>query len=992
MDSERWKEVDKVLQFALDLAPEERDAYLERVCAGDEALVREVRSLIASEKLAAPFLENTAIEVAARIIRHREDGATEQLPDPLMGRTLSHYRIAEKLGSGGMGVVYKAEDSRLQRFVALKFLSSEFAREPGALNRFRREARASSALNHPNICTIHDIGEQDGHSFIVMEYLEGATLKQRISEGALDLPTVLTLGIDIADGLDAAHTIGILHRDIKPGNITVTQRGRAKILDFGLAELLGSDPDEQTLTKQGTVLGTAGYMSAEQALGTPLDARSDIYSLGLVLFEMATGKRRAGNALLIDNSPAEFRRIVSKCLEEDRELRYRNASEISVDLQRLKNVLAFGKRTPTTGAKRHWPVIGVAVAILTIIAAGYFYRHRAPKLTEKDTIVLADFTNTTGDPVFDETLRQGLAIKLQQSPTLTLISDERIRSTLPLMGKLADASFSPQTAKEVCERAGGAAVLEGSIARLGTQYVLGLRAKTCTNGDVLAEEQVQAANKEDVLNALGKVADKFRTRVGESLITGNKHNTPLEELTTPSLEALKAYTVATRTAFSAGAAAAVPAFKRVLQIDPGFAMAHAHLAIQYGNIGELELARESAAEAYRLRNRASDRERFFITANYFILVTGNLEKAKETCELWSKTYPRERNPHGFLSAMVYPMSGQYEKALEHARKVIENDPQFAIGYYQIAFNATYLNRLEDAESALRQAANLKLENPLLLSQRYDIAFLKNDKAGMEREASLGAKSGMDDWIAIRVAFVLAYSGRLQQAVRLAAHSADQAKRTGQRGSAAMYEVDAALWESFFGYVALARKDATAALKLSTERDVEYGAAFALAISGESSRSKTIADDMEKHFPEDSSVKFNYLPAVRALLALNRGEPLKAIEVLRSSPPYDLGTPPCSASAYYGMLYPVYVRGLAYLATHQSFEAAQEFQKILDRRGIVVSDPIGALAHLQLGRALAMSGESARAKIAYRDFLSLWKDADADIPILKQAQAEYAKLG
>lgn len=641
-----------------------------------------------------------------------------------------------------------------------------------------------------------------------------------------------------------------------------------------------------------------------------------------------------------------------------------------------------------------WGWISLAVILLFLAAAGAFrlFSHRPAILGEKDTVVLADFANSTGDPVFDGTLRQGMAVQLEQSPFLSLISDERLQQTERMMGQPADARLTPELGREICERTGSAAVLDGSITRLGSRYVLGLRAKSCRSGDILAEEQVQAARKEDVLNALGQIASKLRTQLGESLTTVETHNTPLAEATTPSLEALKAYSEGLRVLSSAGPPAAMSLFKRATEIDPQFAIAHANLGLAYGAMGESGLSVASIRTAYQLLDRASDAEKFHITVSYDLLVTGNLEKAQQTCEAWAHTYPRAMEPHGFLSGFIFPVFGSYDKAVEEGRKAIELNPDFAIGYNILALDNMALDRLGVAQSTLERASERKLETPDFLVDRYEIAFLKGDPAGMEREVTRSqGESGTEDLISDQEAFGLSYSGHLQQARMKSERAVDLAQQSGERERAALFETGSALQEGFFQNAPAARRSAMAALELSNDREVEYGTGFALALAGDDSRSQAIADNLENRFPEDTGVKFSYLPALRALLALHHREPAKAVELLQIAVPHELGSPPSCFYGFFGTLYPVYVRGEAYLALHRGAEAAAEFQKIIDHRGIVVSDPIGALAHLQLGRAYAISGENARAKTAYQDFLVLWRDADPDVPILKQAKAEYAKL-
>jgi eukaryotic-like serine/threonine-protein kinase len=932
-----------------------------------------------------------------------------------VGHKLGPYEILAPIGKGGMGEVYRARDTRLRREVAVKVLPQSFA-TGAAPERFQREARAASALNHPNICAVYDVGEAAGHPFLVMELLGGKTLRECIDGKPLGIPNALALSIHVADALEAAHSKGIVHRDIKPANIFVTERGDAKVLDFGLAQYnQPADTNALTadmLTEPGTAMGTIAYMSPEQAKGEVVDARSDLWSFGVVLYEMVTGSRPFDgptspiifDALLNKKPqsvrernpkvPAELERIIGELLEKDWALRYRSAAEVRDDLKRLQE----GSSLAARGERKPLLKYGIVIAAVLVLAAGGFVywqqRGQVNLLTDKDTIVLADFTNTAGDPVFDETLRQGLAIQLEQSPFLSMVPDDGIQRTLSLMGQKSGARLTPEIAKEICERTGSAAVLDGSIARFGSQYLVGLRAKNCRTGEILDQEQVQAARIEDVMSALSQIAIKFRTKVGESLATVKQHGTPLEEATTTSLEALKAYSAAWKhqnTDHDLGAA--VSLFQRAIEIDPKFAAAHASIGFAYGLLGQFELSAKSNKKAYELRDRASDREKFFIAATYETQVTGDLEKALQTCELWLQSYPRDKPPHGILGSFLYPTFGKYEKGVEVDKQLVELDPNFAVGYLQLAFNTQFAGRPDEAEAVLRRAAERKLEIPEIAVQRYDIAFLKGDQSWMDREAALAQKqSPVNDLVYDRQAFVQAYSGRLKEAKLTAQRVAELNSQPDQRGRRALIEIGPALWDAFLGNLTAAKREATAAADLSKDRDVRYGAAFALALSGESFRSRALAKDLETRFPEDTAVKVFYLPAIRALLELkNGGEPSKAIDLLQVVRPYDRGTPPSAAPMFFGMFYTVYVRGLAYLAAHQAPEAAAEFQKVIDGRNIVVSDPIGALARLQLARALVLSGDQTKAKVDYEDFLTLWKDADPGIPILIEAKKEYASL-
>jgi len=931
--------------------------------------------------------------------------------DSLVGLQLGHYRVVEKIGAGGMGEVYRARDQHLDRDVAIKVLPPGMLTDESARKHFHKEALILSQLNHPNVATIYDFDTERGVDFLVMEYIPGITLSEKVAAGPLPEKEVLRLGVQLAEGLAAAHDHVVVHRDLKPGNLRVTGDGRLKILDFGLAKLwhpVAASAATESLSEAQGMAGTLPYMAPEQLLGGEIDARTDLHAAGLVLYEMATGRYpfadmpnsqligailhkppRPPTAINLKLS-AELERIIGKCLEKEPENRYQSAKELAIDLRRLLTPSVLKVAQVSATGRKPWKVLAPAalIVVAATIAATFYFRARqiTTRLTDKDTIVLSDFDNKTGDVVFDDTLKQGLSVQLEQSPFLALVSERRVIDTLKLMGRSPDDRLTVNVTREVCQRTGSKAMLTGSIAGLGSQYVIGLKAVNCNTGDVLAEAQEQAAGKEAVLKALDNAAVTLRSKLGESLSSVQKYATPLEEATTPSLDALKAYSLGVKTLYAKGFTTAAPLFQRAVDLDPNFAMAYVWMSsFFYAN--QEERGAQNVRKAYDLRERVSERERFAIEGIYYATATGELEKAARTYELWRRTYPRDDGPYRMLGLISGDM-GNLEKELEGFRESLRLEPDFGVNYMNLGNAYISLNRLDEAEAVYKQAEERKLEDEGLLVNRYQLAFLKGDAPQMGQlfSAAIG-KPGAEDLLLAAQADTEGWYGKLKNAHELTRRAMDSAQHNDAKETAAGYQAEAALREVEAGNREQARTEANAALKLAPNRDVRAIAALALARAGDTAGADKLAAELDKAFALDTLVQRYWLPAIRAGVALERKDPNRAIELLKASSTIELSGPTNLAI----FLCPAYLRGEAYLMLHDGNRAAAEFQKFIDHRGLVVNFPWGALARLGLARAYAMEGNTVKARAAFQDFLTLWKDADPDVPILKEAKAEYAKL-
>jgi serine/threonine protein kinase/Flp pilus assembly protein TadD len=982
--------------------------------------------------------------------------------------SISRYRIIEKLGSGGMGEVYLAEDTRLGRKIALKLLAEELTQNRDRLNRFDQEAYAASALNHPNILTIYEMGDEAGRHYIATEFIDGETLRKRLMGTPLELPELLDIAIQIAGALEEAHAAGIIHRDIKPENVMIRRNGHVKVLDFGLAKLTERPQSEETDTEAvtralvqtdaGLVLGTSQYMSPEQARGKPVDARTDIWSLGVVLYEMATGRAPFAGETKTDvivaiaksdpppvarfapSTPTEFEWIISKALRKAVDERYQTIKELESDLKKLKQRIEFQTElersmppeqyratlssmaateihssvanlstqsavTPAvpTGSlasagptrassaeyivseiKRHKKgatVAVVAAVALVVAAVAYFsYGRKSTALTDKDTILLADFMNTTGDPIFDSTLKHALAVQLGQSPFLDIFSEDRVRDSLKYMNKLPDTRVTREVAKEICARNGIKAMLLGSISGVGSHYVVSLEAVNSQTGDNIASAQFEVDGKEEVVKALGTAASSLREKLGESLATIKRFDAPIENVTTSKLEALRQYSFGAETHSKADYKNAIPFYKNAIELDPNFALAYARLAYCYNNTGQFELSRAASTKAYELVDRVSEREKFIIKSSYYGGVTGQWEEQIEELESWKRTYARDWEPLNLLSNR-FTTVGPFERAVKEGNQAIALNPNDARAYVNVGVAFIQLNRFEEAKDILRQAEKLKPESVNMHARLYQLAFLNGDSAMMKEQIDWANANGWGQDALVWQGRVAGFLGQLSTADQLNNRVIGMIRQSNAKETMAQVLLMEATRNLMLGNCARATQLAKEALDLSREQGNVVNAAHAYAACGQAVPAQTLVDELTKNFPLDTLLRSTWIPIIRAQAELYRGNSAQAIQLLESTRKYNA----------FGDFWPQYLRGQAYLKDKNGTQALGEFKMIIANRGWYPLSPLYPLAHLGLARAAVLNNDLATARKSYQDFFAIWKDADPTLSALVAARSEYEKL-
>ena len=966
---------------------------------------------------------------------------------------ISHYRILQKLGAGGMGVVYLAEDMKLGRKVAIKILSDEFTTNKDRLNRFEQEASAASNLNHPNILTIHEVGVDDGHHYIATEFIDGVTLRRKMAATPLESPEILDVAIQVASALEEAHSAGIVHRDVKPDNIMVRRNGYVKVLDFGLAKLTESidrspsDAEASTRvlvqTDAGVVMGTSHYMSPEQARGKPVDARSDIWSLGVVIYEMVAGrtpfegetstdvivaitqKEPPALARFAPNVPAELDWIVMKALRKDRDERYQTIKELITDLRRVKQRLEFEselerssapgsltgarfselnaapttpQRAMPTGEKSHvssaeyivsgiksHKIVAAMVALALIVAtasAFYFYKRNSRPLVARDTILLTDFVNATGEPVFDGTLKQALAVHLGQTPFLNLFPEERVRETLRFMGRSSDDRITREVGREICVRQGIKAMLTGSIASIGSHYNIILEAIDPRSGNAIAREQIEAESKEKVLSSLGAAASNLRQKLGESLSSIQKYDVNIEQATTFSLEALKAYAMANEERAKGRSREALTFYKRAVELDPNFAMAYARIGVHYGNTSQFEAAKEYTQKAYDLRDRVSERERLYITEKYYSFITGELDKTLETLQTWSRLYPDDFIPHNNLS-LNYKLIGRWDEALKEALEAVRLSPNNISARDNLVQSFIGLGRFDEAEQAQRETQKINADSLSAHVNNYLFAFLRRDQAAMDREVEWGKGRPEEAEVTHMLSVSANYFGKIKQAEELKKRALEIMKRQQRQENAAGGLMSFASSMVFVGKCDQAKDNAKAAMSLTKGQTSLANSAFIFAACDDHSQAQSLLDEARTAYPKNTVINSVVTPIVAAAVERKRGNYDQALQLLEGVRSYELGAILGVSSKY--------ARGNLYLQQKMGREAAAEFQAIVDHPGVEILSPVHVLAHLGLARAAVISGDTAAARKSYQDFLALWKDADPDLPDLVQARKEYEAL-